>query len=457
MSKARRPKRPFNQGDLVEGRVMTLSRKGGALAEVAGAEVRVMGGVPGDIAELKIVHTGKHINVAQLQSLKTPSSARVEAPCSVFMSCGGCPWQSTNQALQRDTRAEGVRALLKPLMGPETRDHGWVGPEAAVGYRTRALVVTRHRAGSLRMGFYAPGTQELVPIDTCPVQHPRVNSVLRHAHRILARLDWPTWRSAERPGVLRGLLYRVDPSRDEGILTLILSVEPGPKVAEAAERLIRIDGVCAVHANVNLSASGPLLGPRTLRLKGKRRQTLDYGGMALEVSPASFTQTRHDMAEAMVETLGSFLPDQIGHLVDLYAGAGLLGLAFRERCERVTLIENHPSASSDAAHNARRLDDSRVSVLAEDAATAGPRALEGGADVVICDPPRAGCSPALIDAILALSGEVTLLYASCEPRTLSRDLTRLVEGGFELQDVALFDMFPHTPHVEVGVALRRGA
>ena len=455
MPKARRPKRPFNQGDLVAGRITQLSRRGGSLAEVQGSEVRVMGGVPGDVATLRITHTGKHINVGQIQTLTAPSESRVEAPCPVMTQCGGCPWQSSDQALQQLTRERSVETLLAPFMTPKTRHHGWVGPEKIEGYRTRALMVTRHRAGSMRLGFYAPGTQDLIPVERCPVQHPRVNSVLKHAHHILARLDWPTWRSAERPGVLRGLLFRLDPSRDEGILTLILSVEPGPKVAAAAERLIRIEGVCGVHANVNTHQSGPLVGKRTEHLKGKRRQTLQYGALNLELSPTAFAQTRHDMAEAMVETLGTLLPERCEHLVDLYAGAGLLGLAHRARAERVTLIESHPEAAADAKHNARRLDASHVEVIAEDASTAGPRVLRGGADAIILDPPRSGCSPALLDAICALKGALTVVYASCEARSLGRDLAKLHAAGFVLNDVALFDMFPHTPHVEVAVALTR--
>jgi 23S rRNA (uracil1939-C5)-methyltransferase len=457
MPKTPRHSRPFNQGDLVEATITSLERRGGSLAQVGGAEVRVLGGVPGDSAELRITHTGRHINVGQIQTLRTPSKDRVEAPCPVVTQCGGCPWQPAAMPLQQETRAAQVNALLTSLSNEATRHHGWIGPTETEGYRTRALMVLRHRGGSMRMGFYAPGTQDLVPAEPCVIQHRRVNSVLKHAHHILARLDWPTWRSEERPGVIRGLLYRVDPAHDEGLLTLVLSIKPGPKVAEAAQQLIRIEGVCGVHANINTKGSGPMLGEHTVHLRGKRRQSVNYGDLELQVGPTSFIQTRHDMAEAMVATLGQWLPETIHHLVDLYAGAGVLGLAHRERAERVTLIESHPEAAEDAARSVEQLEAETVTVIAEDAATAAPRVLAQGADVIILDPPRAGCAPAVIDAIAALKGEVTVLYASCDARSLSRDLTRLVAAGFTLTDVATFDMFPHTPHVEVGVALHRSA
>ena len=457
MPKSPRRKRPFNQGDLVEATVTSLERRGGSLASFEGAKVRVMGGVPGDTAQLRITHTGRHINVGQIHTMMRPSEDRVDAPCPVVTTCGGCPWQPASMPLQRETRSAQVKAALSPLYTEATRQHGWIGPEETEGYRTRALMVLRHRGGSMRMGFYAPGTQDLVPIDRCVIQHPRVNSVLKHAHHILARLDWPTWRSEERPGVIRGLMYRVDPGRDEGILTLILSVMPGPKVAEAAQQLIRIEGVCGVHANINTKGSGPMLGAHNVHLRGKRRQTVSYGALELQVGPTSFVQTRHDMAEVMVETLGAWLPEKIEHLVDLYAGAGVLGLAHRARASRVTLIESHPAAAEDAARNVQQLEFSEVTVVAEDAAVAAPRVLAQGADAVILDPPRAGCAPSVIDAVIALKGSVTVIYASCEARSLGRDLTKLVDAGFTLTDVATFDMFPHTPHVEVGVALHRDA
>ncbi|MGB0590115.1 MAG: 23S rRNA (uracil(1939)-C(5))-methyltransferase RlmD [Myxococcota bacterium] len=457
MAKSPRRKRPFNQGDLVEATITSLERRGGSLARVGDAEVRVLGGVPGDSAQLRITHTGKHINVGQIQTLTEPSKYRVEAPCPVVTSCGGCPWQPASMSLQREVRATQVKELLAPLCDDATRHHGWIGPEYSLGYRTRALMVLRHRGGSMRMGFYAPGTQDLVPVDSCVIQHRRVNSVLKHAHHILARLDWPTWRSEERPGVIRGFLYRVDPGREEGILTLILSVKPGPKVAQAAQQLIRIEGVCGVHANINPKGSGPMLGERNVHLRGKRRQSVSYGDLNLQVGPTSFIQTRHDMAEAMVTTLGQWLPERMTHLVDLYAGAGVLGLASRARADRVTLIESHPLASEDSMRNIELLEASAVTAITEDAATAAPRVLAEGADAVILDPPRAGCAPAVIDAITALKGEVTVIYASCESRSLSRDLKRLIDAGFVITDVATFDMFPHTPHVEVGVALRRAA
>jgi len=138
-------------------------------------------------------------------------------------------------------------------------------------------------------------------------------------------------------------------------------------------------------------------------------------------------------------------------------GAQAANLSHRARASRVTLIESHPAAAEDAARNVQQLELSEVTVVAEDAAVAAPRVLAQGADAVILDPPRAGCAPSVIDAVIALKGSVTVIYASCEARSLGRDLTKLVDAGFTLTDVATFDMFPHTPHVEVGVALHRDA
>ena len=460
MADKKRQERPFQQGDLIDSKVTTLARRGGSVAEASGLEVRVLGGVPGDHAQLRITHTGKHVAVGQIQTLHTPSPHRVDAPCPVVTACGGCPWQPASLDLQRAHRASEVAALLDPLCDADTRRHGWIatGEDDAVGYRTRALMVLRHRAGTIRMGFYAPGTQELVPAEPCVVQHPQVNAVLKRAHAILKRHDWPTWRGPDRKGVLRGLLYRVDPGVGEGLLTLILSVEPGARVRAAALELIRIEGVSGVHANVHTRDGGPMLGERTVHLRGKRRQTMTVGSLTLQVGPTAFVQTRHSVGAAMVRTVGEWLgaPDRtFDHLVDLYAGVGVFGLAHRARAARVTLVESHLGAVEDAQRNIERLEAGHVSVVAGDSETSVTTVLADGADVVILDPPRSGCAASVLDAVAALEGDLTVIYASCEPRKLARDLKRLTDAGLRVSDVALFDMFPHTPHLEVLVALRR--
>jgi 23S rRNA (uracil1939-C5)-methyltransferase len=121
----------------------------------------------------------------------------------------------------------------------------------------------------------------------------------------------------------------------------------------------------------------------------------------------------------------------------------------------VTLIENHPGAAEDARRNVERLGADHVTVLSEDVASAAARVIGDEVDCVIIDPPRAGCSASVLDALIALEGDPTLVYISCEPRKLARDVKRLTEAGYRVADLALFDMFPHTPHVEVAVALRR--
>ncbi|MDP6946788.1 MAG: 23S rRNA (uracil(1939)-C(5))-methyltransferase RlmD, partial [Myxococcota bacterium] len=366
------------------------------------------------------------------------------------------PWQSASESLQRRTKEAAVDALLGEFYDPQTQRHGWVGPSATVGYRTRAMMVTRHRAGTIRMGFYAPRTQQLVPAEPCVVQHPRVNAVLKAVRRVLRACDWPTWRSAERPGLLRGVLYRVDPSVGDGLLTLIISQPLDDRVRDAARPLLSIEGVCGVYVNVNGADGGPMLGAETIHLRGKHRQVVSWGELTLQVGPTAFLQTNHEMATALVDLVGRWLPARAEHLVDLYAGVGVLGLAHRDRAKRVTLVESAPAAIDDARRNIATLGAAHVTLVGEDAARVVDEVLDPAVDAVILDPPRAGCAPEVIAAVAGLEGLVTVVYVSCEARTLARDLRRLVDAGYRVRDVASLDMFVHTPHVEVAVALVRG-
>jgi 23S rRNA (uracil1939-C5)-methyltransferase len=197
------------------------------------------------------------------------------------------------------------------------------------------------------------------------------------------------------------------------------------------------------------------MGPTTVHMAGEQRQTVRWGAMELAVGPTAFLQTRHDMAQHMVTTAASLLPQHMTRLVDLYAGVGLFGLALRDRADAVTLVERDVAGIEDARWNIERLQAGHVTAVQADVLDFAPQLAELQPDAVVLDPPRAGCAPAVADAVAALPGEPVLVYVSCHPPALARDVKRLQEGGFRVTDVVPLDMFPHTAHVEVMVRLAR--
>jgi len=435
--------------DLVAGRVLSLHPDGDARGELdGGAPVRVHGGVPGDVGELAITHRGKNATWAKVHALSTPSPDRVEAPCPLVLSCGGCPWQMVAPEAQRAARLTMLRDALGETLG-DAVVHPTVAAEPPFGYRTRAMMMARHVGGALQLGFYAPRTNDLVPVDACPVQDPRVDAALLAARDVFAGTELATWRNPERPGHLRALAMKLDPTTGDGLLTII-ATRDDPRFDRLAPALQAIEGVAGVHLCRNDAPGGQLLRGSVRRLSGASRLTLHLGPVTVQVGPLAFVQTHHAMAVAMVEAVLGLAPERVGHVADLYAGVGIFGLALRDRADAVTLVEASPDATRDARANASRLPNvDHVTVVEGDAGEHASAVLRGGPDeLVVLDPPRAGCRPPVLAAV-ADKHPGTVIYASCSPRSLARDLRALEKAGYALRDLVPLEMFPHTPHLEV--------
>ncbi|PIE20065.1 MAG: 23S rRNA (uracil(1939)-C(5))-methyltransferase RlmD [Proteobacteria bacterium] len=443
------------QGDTLTADIGALAADGTARAVVDDRELRVRGGVPGDRATLRIDHVGKHAAWATVVGVDRPSVDRVEAPCPVVLRCGGCPWQMVAPQAQTARRETLLRESLGDALPPEATFHPTVSAGEPVGYRTRALMVARHVAGALRLGLYAPRSNDLVPAEGCVVQHPRLNQALEAARDVLAGTNLGTWRGPNRPGDLRALSLRLDPHRGEGLLTIV-APKPDHRLTGIARALLDIPAIAGVHLCLNDRPGGQLLAGRVRHLAGATRQRIDFGDTTVLAGPLAFVQTHHAVAEAMVARVAKLLPQRVDHLVDLYAGVGVFGLTLRGRAGGVTLVERGADACRDARANTSRLPacdhveviEGAVEQRVTDALTGGP------AEAVVLDPPRAGCRPGVIEALVARAPG-TIVYASCGPKALARDLRALTAGGYRLTDVVPLDMFPHTPHVEVLARLER--
>ena len=427
-----------------------LGQADGARARIGDLEIRVPGGVPGDRLRVQVRHIGQHARWGRLAAIEQPSPERVEAPCPVVLACGGCPWQMASLALQRRTREAAIRLQLGDL-ADLAQWHLWPGQAHTTGYRTRALMMVRKVAGELTLGFFAPGSHDMVPAPDCVVQHPGVTAALTGVLEVLRAQGMTAWSEHGRPGLLRAVLFRLDPDTNTGLLTLVVGRRA--RLEELAQDLLVVPEVAGVFCNVQALSGGAVLGPETEWLAGDKRQSLRWGDLTLRVGPTAFVQTRHDMAETLLSCVAGLLPARMGHLCDLYAGIGMFGLALAKRCEAVTLVERDAAAVVDAQRNA----GPNVTVVEADAAefVKNISNMTPLVDAVVLDPPRSGCAQGVLEGLLALPGQPVVVYVSCGPQSLARDLKVLTAGGFRITDVTLLDMFVHTPHVEVVVRLSR--
>lgn len=442
--------------------VHSLGGSDGALATASGYDgpIRVAGGVPGDRGVVRVLHSGQHGAWGRWLRLDVPSPQRRVPECAAVLRCGGCPWQMVDTALQRQTRLDAINLRLHRWLGAvEAR---WVPlQEMSVGYRSRAQVVLGRKRGRVVWGFWGPGSQELAAVELCPAHLRSVDQVLNRAADALDRAGVPV--ADEQDGVgASGLSYRIDPRSEIGALTVLCGDVAALTPAVAA--LAAIPGVAGVFAAPVARKGGPPLGERAVHLAGQAQAPLHWrlgdaglDDLELWLGATAFVQTRHDAAEALIAAVAQALPERGDGLLDLYCGAGVFGLALRQRFARLWLVEREGPSVADARSNAARLGAAHVEVHAGDAAEvlAALRTQGAAPGCAVVDPPRAGCGAEVIDRLSDLASLTQIAYVSCGQSGLQRDVAAFAARGWRVAGVQAIEMFPHTPHAEVLVQLVR--
>jgi 23S rRNA (uracil1939-C5)-methyltransferase len=366
----------------------------GRLAD--GRVVFVAFAAPGELVEIEVERVHSDYLEGVVTNVLEPSPDRIEPRCALFGECGGCQLQHMTYESQLAAKESIVREQIERIGG---LDSSVVRPIVAApepwGYRNHLRFSTGKTHGDV--GFIHRRGRGLLKVESCPVADPWANEIL------------PAMQG--KTAALHQVQIRRDPSTGNYL------------IAPAIEGL-------------ELESGQP-------------HYTETLAGHEFQVSVASFFQVNHAQAERMVQLIGAALPVKSRLLVDAFAGVGTFAVAFADRFDRVIAIEEAPSAVKDAQVNVAATPNvdirkGRVEELLP--------ALAAPPDAILLDPPRAGCLPVVLDAINRFQPE-TVVYVSCNPSTLARDLRVLVDGGFQLESVTPLDMFPHTGHIESVSAL----
>jgi 23S rRNA (uracil1939-C5)-methyltransferase len=334
-----------------------------------------------------------------------------------------------------------------------------IGSRDLFGYRHIAkLAVRARRDGSLRAGVYAPGTHRLVDAERCAAQHPALSGVLGAVLEEASRLRIRAYDERTHDGELRYLVARYGAWRRRVLLVLVTTQRATDRLRELSRRVARrcrtLGGV--VH-NYNPDRGNVIFGRAFATLRPPPALVERLGELELQVSAGSFLQANPWVARRIYETaLEWAAPAREDRALDLYCGVGPLSLALATRARLVVGVEDSPRALADARANQRRnrLYNAHFEQADAAEATARLRAAVGAVDIVTLNPTRKGASTAVLEAIAGLRPR-RVVYVSCDPRTLVRDLERLAEGGYRTVRVRPFDMLPQTDHVETVSLLTR--
>lgn len=409
--------------------------------------------LPGDRIEARVNRLKKRHGIAEMTRLLAPSDRRVEAKCPVADRCGGCAIQSLDYHAQLEWKERRVADALRRLGGVSAPVLPIIGMEEPFRYRNKAQYpVRRSPRGDLMVGFYRRGSHDIVPHDDCFVQHPLIPKAALAAAAAIDALRLSVYDERDHKGFVRHIVARASFAEEKVILMLVTNNPSFPeKDAFVASVSTRVPELAGVLQNVNRERTNRILGESTIHLWGADRvaETLDH--VSFEISPDSFFQVNPIQTVTLYRTVCDWAELTGNETVwDVYCGTGSIGIYLAQDAGRLLGVDTIAAAIRDAQRNAVRNGVSERALFeVGKAEELLPRWVKEGqrADVCILDPPRRGCDSATLASVVGAGAE-RIVYVSCNPATLARDVAWLMARGYDAVSVRPVDMFPHTPHVE---------
>lgn len=454
------------KNDRIEIVVERLALGGRGVGHLGQVVTFVDGAVPGDRVRARVTRRKSRYLEALCEEILTPSADRVEAPCAHFRAraCGGCRFQDLDYEAQIRAKEAQVRETLAHVGGlADFVVHPIVGSADRFRYRNKMEFTFHPDAEGLPLlGLHRRGDfRRVFPLEECWIASPLTSQVVRLTRDFARQHRWAAYHAVEHTGTVRFLVVRHLPLSDQAMVNLVVAREPVGGLEEwAAQVAARDPRIRSVVLNVNETRANVAQGApgRERVLGGERTIEERLLGLTFTASAATFLQTNSRQAEVLYRAaLEAAELTGTERVLDLYSGAGTITLALAQRAHQVVGIEVVAEAVAEAQANARRNGIENVSFLEGEAREwlrAWPHPWKP--DVAVVDPPRAGLHPKVVRDLAALAPR-RIVYVSCNPASLSRDLADFAQRGYRLESVAPFDLFPHTPHIECVAKLRRVA
>jgi 23S rRNA (uracil1939-C5)-methyltransferase len=473
------PPPPIRFGEEIEVEVASLAFGGDSVGRFKDFAIFIPGGLPGEKVRLKVVQVKDHYAVGEILQVLRHSPDRVQPPCPIFQECGGCQWQHLNYPRQLQTKRQFVVDAFQRIgkMANITVQPCLPSP-TPYAYRNKAMPVLSMRDGHFITGIYEPRSHHLVPYNTCAIQADGINLFLQ---KVLGKIDQSgltPYQEKKHSGFLRHLTVRQGQKTGEFLLAFVTRTEnPEERVQKptllpeplegilprlARELMEETPGLVGVLQNINPSRTNIVFGPVTRLLAGRDHYFEIIDDLRLKVSLRSFLQVNTPQADILHMVVREALGNPTGKkkwgtILDLYSGIGTLAMAVSPLADYVVGIEEIAPAVEDAKENAKLNNRENIDFLEGDVSPILLGLREKGmnrVDAVILDPPRKGVLPEVLARVTALHPE-RLVYVSCDPSTLARDLALLSKHGYLVDWAQPLDMFPQTYHTETVVRLTR--
>ena len=464
------------KNEIVTLEITDIGSGGEGIGRADGFTLFVKGAVVGDLVEAKVLKAKKTYGYAKIEQIIRPSEYRVESVCPVAGRCGGCQLQQMSYPAQLSWKARKVKECLERIGGVSFEDGGAqflpiLGMEEPFAYRNKAqFPVGRDKNGKIVTGFYAGHSHALIASESCAIQAPVNEVICKAVCDHMEQYHIAPYEEESHTSLVRHILTRVGAVTGEVLVCLIINGKSLPGAEMLAKRLkavveefsqnkvkLVLKGVCL---NVNREKTNVILGNEIIPVWGDTYITDYIGEVSYRISPLSFYQVNPKQTKVLYGKALEFA-DLTGNEIvwDLYCGIGTISLFLAAKAKSVYGVEIVPQAIADAKENALRNGITNVEFFvgaAEDVLPAKYRESGGSmrADVIVVDPPRKGCDEALLQTVVSMEPK-RVVYVSCDPATLARDVKYLEGNGYKLVKAQPVDMFPMTEHCESVVLLSR--
>lgn len=448
---------PVYKGQVLEVDITGYTSEGQGVARVDGLAVFVAGAIRGERVKIRIAHLGHTAAYGDIVQILQKSPERINPQCPYEKDCGGCVFHHMTYEEELYAKAQRVGDALTRLGGIDLGPIPITASASTTGYRNKAQYPVGVVKGRADAGFFKNRTHQVVPVKQCLIQGRQADQARQVVVEWMRKNHVSVYDEKTGKGLVRHIYVRTAVVTKQVLVCLVICGNSIPAEKNLVENLLKsVDNFHTLCLSIHKKPGNAVLGDKFVTLYGDGYIEDVLCGLRFRLSPRSFYQVNHDQAERLYDKALEFAGLTGNETVlDLYCGTGTITLALSRKAKKVYGVEIIDAAIRDAKENAAENGIENAEFFCADAAEAARKFAEDGTkpDVIVVDPPRKGLDESVIDSIVYMAPE-KVVYVSCDPATLARDLKRFGERGYETVKAEAFDMFPRCHHVE-SVALLR--
>lgn len=415
----------------------------------------IEGALKDEKVRVKIVKVNKNFAYGKLIEVLEASEERVNPACAIYKRCGGCKLQHASYKAQLDFKWDRVKDCVSKIgkLAPSIVKYP-LGMEEPWRYRNKVQLPIGLINGEVKIGFFAPRSHDIIDMESCLIQDEIGDKVVKLTREWIEKFNIRPYNvdgQYDENGIVRHIMIRRGFTTNEVMVVLVTNGEKLPHKEEFVDLMVKnIPGIKSVIQNINSKKTNVILGLESKTLWGEDIISDYIGDFRFNISPLSFFQVNPTQTEVLYGKALEYA-DLTGteEVFDAYCGTGTITLFLSQKAKKVYGVEIIPQAIDNAWINAKENKVENVEFFVGESEVVIPDLINNGvkADVVVVDPPRKGCDKKLLDAITNIDAK-KIVYVSCDPSTLGRDLAILEENGYKTLEVQPVDMFPNTAHIE---------